>query len=907
MKLQPRLLLVFALTLLVAVTVIYATSRSFFMSSFLQLEQEQMIHEVRNAETALEGQNRNLSSTADDYAYWDRMYEFMSHTANGDIADEFQDGQMEGLNLDLIVLLDNNQNTVFQKAYDQSLHRAISPPADFLHELFRQPSLAPSEINTKPLDGFLRFPDSIYLISARSIHTSQRNGASRGTLLMAQRFGESAVRRVEQATGSSLTFGVAGSPELPSDFVSALNALNSGAEGPIVVLPIDNGRVGGYTLLYGIDHRPVFLMRADRDRPIYSRGLMSLRYVFAAASGGILLSLLVIYFFLQKFILSRLILLGNEITSIGSRHSLKEWVAVDGHDELASLAGSINGMLRQLRRSQSEFLFLAENIHQVFWIRDGKTGSYTYVSPAFEKMFGIKPEVLFQTAEHWKRYVVPEDLDAVEKMLAQQRSGDASETYYRVISENGVLHWLWERSFPSFDESGKLDRVIGITEDITDFKIHEEALLSAQEDLEKRVQQRTSELAERSELINLLVESTPAALYGMDAEGQCTFCNPAALRLLGYQDDGEILGHRVHALFHHTRPDGSPYPQSECPMFVGFRDGVDASRDDEVFWRKDGTSFPVEYRSRRIHREGKVIGAVVSFVDISTRKRQELELRHSQKLEAVGRLAAGIAHEINTPIQFIGDNTRFLQVSFQDELKLIRKYEELRKLVAGESRCASLCAEIAGTRTEIDWVYLEDEVPKAMDQMLEGLSRVSTIVRGMKEFSHVDRSNEKAPADLNRALESTLIVARNELKYVADVETDFQGLPPVVCHLGDLNQVFLNLLVNASHAIEEVVRDTGNKGRIIVRTRLEGDAVEISISDTGTGIPEDARDRIFDPFFTTKEVGKGTGQGLALARAIIVEKHGGTLRFETEMGKGTTFIIRLPLLGSTLREEALIS
>jgi len=316
---------------------------------------------------------------------------------------------------------------------------------------------------------------------------------------------------------------------------------------------------------------------------------------------------------------------------------------------------------------------------------------------------------------------------------------------------------------------------------------------------------------------------------------------------------------------------------------------------------------PVEYASRQIRRNGRVVGVVVSFVDVTNRNHQEMELRHSQKLEAVGRLAAGIAHEINTPIQFVSDNTRFLQTSFQDELKLVRSYEELFAAASCGTVPPELLAQTAAVRELTDWEYLETEIPKAMEQMLEGLGRVSTIVRGMKEFSHVNRANEKAPSDLNRALESTLIVARNELKYVADISTDFDALPPVVCHLGDLNQVFLNLLVNAAHAIEDVVQPAGGKGRIIVRTRRDGDWVEISISDTGTGIPEEAREKIFEPFFTTKEVGKGTGQGLAMARAIVVEKHGGTLTFETEVGKGTTFFIRLPLAATAPREEALVS
>ena len=383
-------------------------------------------------------------------------------------------------------------------------------------------------------------------------------------------------------------------------------------------------------------------------------------------------------------------------------------------------------------------------------------------------------------------------------------------------------------------------------------------------------------------------------------------CNPAAARTLGYDSPAALLGKNIHALIHHTRLDGSPYRQDECPVYQSFHTGKNAQVRDEIFWRKDGTSFPVEYSSRQIRRKGKVVGAVVSFVDITDRQRQEIEVRHSQKLEAVGRLAAGIAHEINTPVQFIGDNAHFLLKSFQDCLGLMRKYEKLQQAASSGSADASLLADISESRAEIDWPFLEEEIPRAIEQMLEGLTRVSTIIRGMKEFSHVDRSNEKAVGDINRALESTLVVARNELKYVADVETSFAELPPVLCHLGDLNQVFLNLLINAAHAVEDTAKKDNSRGKIRVTTRADGDWVEIAISDTGTGIPEEVRDKIFDPFFTTKGVGKGTGQGLALARAIVVEKHGGTLTFVTEWGKGTTFFVRLPLREAATREEALV-
>jgi signal transduction histidine kinase len=208
--------------------------------------------------------------------------------------------------------------------------------------------------------------------------------------------------------------------------------------------------------------------------------------------------------------------------------------------------------------------------------------------------------------------------------------------------------------------------------------------------------------------------------------------------------------------------------------------------------------------------------------------------------------------------------------------------------VAGAVRLA----EDAEKTADLD--YILENAPQALDSSIEGLERIATIVRSMKEFAHPDQA-QKTLADLNQAIRSTLVVAHNEYKHVAELGTQFGDLPAIPCFLGEINQVVLNLLVNASHAISDVVKDSGNLGKLDVRTRLDGKEVEISISDTGTGIPESARDKIFDPFFTTKEVGKGTGQGLAIARSVIVNKHGGTLRFETECGKGTTFFIRLPV------------
>jgi predicted ATPase/signal transduction histidine kinase len=269
-------------------------------------------------------------------------------------------------------------------------------------------------------------------------------------------------------------------------------------------------------------------------------------------------------------------------------------------------------------------------------------------------------------------------------------------------------------------------------------------------------------------------------------------------------------------------------------------------------------------------------------VQSAARERMESELRLAQKLQSVGQLAAGVAHEINTPIQFVGNSLEFMRSAFDDVLRLVDE-----------------CGEGAEAASEIgiDVDFLRAEIPTAIDRASSGVQRVAKIVSAMKAFSHPDQRGQ-TPTNLQYAIETTLAVAVSEYRDIANVVLDLAPIPAVVCHPGEINQVLLNLVVNAAHAIEDVVGRTPVRGTITIATRHDGADVEIAITDTGCGIPEEIRERVFDPFFTTKAVGRGTGQGLALARTTIVDRHGGTLDFESRVGSGTTFRIRLPIGGA---------
>jgi len=285
--------------------------------------------------------------------------------------------------------------------------------------------------------------------------------------------------------------------------------------------------------------------------------------------------------------------------------------------------------------------------------------------------------------------------------------------------------------------------------------------------------------------------------------------------------------------------------------------------------------------------------------ELTHRSQIEVELRQAQKLESVGQLASGIAHEINTPVQFVSDSCSFLETSTEDLIAVIAAYRVglagLAELAGEPAAVAQVIARLREVEAERDVGYLSEQIPLAVARSLQGLARVSTIVQAMKEFAYKDHA-EQAPADLNRAILSTLTVARNEYKYVADVKTELADLPMVTCHVGELNQVFLNMVINSAHAIASAKTEQDRAGMIVIRTRPRGANVEIEIEDNGCGIAASTLDKIFDPFFTTKEIGKGTGQGLAIARAVV-DKHAGKIEVTSRVGYGTTFAITLPVLG----------
>ncbi|HEV8443067.1 MAG TPA: ATP-binding protein [Steroidobacteraceae bacterium] len=430
---------------------------------------------------------------------------------------------------------------------------------------------------------------------------------------------------------------------------------------------------------------------------------------------------------------------------------------------------------------------------------------------------------------------------------------------------------------------------------------HAAELQLTNEAIGRDVHERTAELRRSREQYRLIAETTRAIPFELDlAHGRFTYIGPQAEKMLGIPEARWKESGFLEQLLPREREEVTRRQLDEAMpgSFETLCSVVTA--DDRVVELRWTVSCEIKDDMRFLRG---------LMIDVTEARRLVREAAQGTKLESVGRIAAGVAHEINTSVQFISDSVRFVRHALKDVPRALADY---RALAAGvlSGRDVTQQARLAGETDEAaDVDYFLKNAPDALDRALDGINRVGSIVRSMTEFAHPD-SHTKSDVDINRAVMSTLNMARNEYKSVADIDTELGEIPAVHCHAGDVNQVVLNLLLNAAHAIGDVVEGTSRKGRIKVATRRIGDYVEISISDTGAGIPESVRARIFEPFVTTKEVGRGTGQGLALSRGIVVEKLKGSLHFETETGIGTTFFIRLPVsdtaevAGSTNKQAA---
>ena len=526
---------------------------------------------------------------------------------------------------------------------------------------------------------------------------------------------------------------------------------------------------------------------------------------------------------------------------------------------------------QELLQSNSELRAVMQAFPDIF-IRFKKDGSILDCKGGTAAQFHMEPERLVgKRIQDAPGTAGRQFQDAMRNLTRDQGTAQVEYSF----ETGGRVHWYEARLVPYL-----ADQIVTIIRNITDRKLAEEAM---------RVERDRAERAAREKMH--VISSVNAFFIAIDDKGVVTEWTGSAELLFGISLES-AHGQPFRLL---------PIDWDWNPIDEAMRQTVDSEKHHVL------ENFKLVAPGRRdVYLKLTVVpmraddgsgdNLVLMGEDVTARLLMERDLAQAQKLESIGQLAAGIAHEINTPTQFVGDNARFLQDSFTQLRDVVGRYRELLAAFHSGGVSDETIRSVKEAEKRADLEFVLDEVPNALAQSIEGIERIARIVRAMKEFAHPDAGG-KTEVDLHKAIESTITVARNEWKYVADMVTDFDpALPPVPCLPGEINQVILNLIVNAAHAVAEVVgQGSRPKGTITVSTRRAGEWAEIRIRDTGTGIPEGIRERIFDPFFTTKEVGKGTGQGLSMARTVVTEKHGGTITFETVVGNGTTFIIRLPL------------
>ena len=433
-----------------------------------------------------------------------------------------------------------------------------------------------------------------------------------------------------------------------------------------------------------------------------------------------------------------------------------------------------------------------------------------------------------------------------------------SSHYQSVYSEEcgGRLRWYQMRAIRLLDV--RLGRVLILHSDISE-------LIEAQKELEAR----GVELKDREAYFRTITEGANDPIVMVDEQGEISLFNYAAEQAFEYRAE-EALGRSIQDLVPSLHP-GQLENGRESSSVIGIK--------------KCGVAFPLRLSLSSLKLSTGNTHFSCIFHDLTEIQKMEQDLAQARKLESIGQLAAGISHEINTPLQYLADNFSFVEETCGKLLDVLTQFRDSPK--AGPEFKAAL--------EQLEFDYLKEELPDAITQSMQGLERITNIVAAMRDFSHT--SSQKTLADLNSGIESTITVTRNEWKYVADLETEFDpdlGLVP--CFLSDIKQVVLNLIVNASHAIAEKKRQRpGFQGRIVVKTQRQEGMVKVTVTDNGTGVPKGLRHCIFDPFFTTKEVGVGTGQGLSIARRIITEKHEGELQFHCPPEGGTIFYFSIPL------------
>ncbi|MBK6873664.1 MAG: PAS domain S-box protein [Kineosporiaceae bacterium] len=584
--------------------------------------------------------------------------------------------------------------------------------------------------------------------------------------------------------------------------------------------------------------------------------------------------------------------------------------AVNDHDHARAVlsivditsAMSIQEELRQITKRAQLLALVAEHTDNAVVIQDA-AGRIEWVNDAFLRHTGFHTPQEVVGRSRMDLWLGPfTDTEEFTRLVASIEAGHSVDQELPAQSLGGRDYWVQLQVKPVMVD-GQIVRFVGVERDITERRHAEEQLRATSQ----RVHALAEEVTAEKSLLDGVLASIPHLVYWKvnsrfaqrhDASAlHYSGVNQAFLGLRRLADRDQVIGHTEAELpVHDELTDLLPPLEAEVFQSGIARHDLRVNLHTGPEQRQELMLSVLPYRGQPDQEIAGVIGVAADITHLSELERQ---LAQASRLESIGQLAAGIAHEINTPVQYVSDNTRFVADGVGRVLTSLREVNDVvaRWDVGGDAASdPDLLGAVRTAATLPDLDFLDTEIPSALAQSQEGLQRVAEIVKAMKDYSHPGAG--RAAADLNRAVESTVKVCRNEWKYVAEVELDLDPtVTAVPCYEGELKQVLLNIIINAAQAIGEHRATTGSTalGRIRVSTALDGERVRIMIQDDGPGMDAHVRQRVFDPFFTTKAVGKGTGQGLTMAYAVIVNKHGGRLEVDSAPGRGATFSVTLPL------------
>ncbi len=517
----------------------------------------------------------------------------------------------------------------------------------------------------------------------------------------------------------------------------------------------------------------------------------------------------------------------------------------------------------EMKSSKEQMQHLLSNLSgMVYQCNNAADWTMMYVSEGCVNVTKYLPDELIENrVTSYENIIHTRDHANVDRLRAEAIESKQHYTIeYRIVCKDNSTKWVLDQGLAIYDNTGVCLYLDGIVTDISERKITE--------------QEQTK--------LSTAVQQTDDLIIISDIQGNIEYVNPAFESVTGYSLT-EVKGKNPRIL-----KSGKQSPEFYQKMWHDLKSGK-VWRGRFINRKKDGVKYIAEVTISPIRdQQGELVNYIGVQRDITHQIALEKNLRQAQKLEAMGTLAGGIAHEINTPTQFVSTNLDFINDSLPDLSKFISETIDITDK-----------EKVQPLYERYDVEYLLEELPLAVQQSLEGVAQISKIVRSMKQFAHPGEDN-KVATDLSDAIKNTATVCRNEWKYIAEMTFDLdKELPMVPCHRSEINQVFLNIIVNAAQAISSHHEKEGTKGIITIATRQNENFVEIAISDNGGGVPDEVKERIFDPFFTTKEPGKGTGQGLSIAHSIVTEKHGGKLLLESDPEEGSTFTVCLPLSDSS--------